>query len=283
MRTVVITGASTGIGRASALRLAQAGFHVFAGVRRQEDGEALRALTSGRLTPVHIDVTDGASIAAAREVVAGEVGTAGLSGLVNNAGTTVPCPVEYLPLKEFRHQLDVNLIGHLAVIQAFLPLLERARGRIVNVSSVGGKVAVPLMAPYAAGKHGLEGLSDALRLELRTTGMHVSVIEPGMIATSMGGKLERDTDVWLRSLPEAGRARYGTGLAAMAAKISRDAANGSPPDVVACAVVHALTSRRPRTRYAVGAGAKQMMFLRRVLPDRWIDRMVLHAIGVKAT
>ena len=140
-----------------------------------------------------------------------------------------------------------------------------------------------MMAPYAAAKHGLEGLSDTLRLELGGSGMHVSVIEPGFIATSMGGKLERDTEAWLRRLPADGRSWYGRSLRALAATIGREAANGSPPEVVAGAVAHALTSRRPRTRYAVGAGAKRLVLLSRVLPDRLMDRLLLRAVGLTAT
>jgi NAD(P)-dependent dehydrogenase (short-subunit alcohol dehydrogenase family) len=256
------------------------GFDVFAGVRNDVAGKALQKAASGRLVPVHIDVADAASISAARELVAGEVGDAGLSGLVNNAGTTVPCPVEYLPLDEFRRQLEVNLVGHLAVIKAFLPLLRRRRGRIVNVSSVGGKVGGPLMAPYVAAKHGLEGLSDALRLELAPHGMHVSVIEPGLIATDMGGKLIRDTEVWLGALPPEGQHQYGAWLQAISRNVGRESAKGSSPDVVARAVAHALTSRRPRTRYPVGAGAKRMVTLRRILPDRVMDRIMNRALGL---
>jgi len=281
MRAVVITGASTGIGRACALTLDRRGFHVFAGVRKDEDGQALRGAASDRLVPVHMDVTDGESILGARDLVAERVGAAGLAGLVNNAGTTLPCPVEYLPLEQFRRQLEVNLTGHLAVIQALLPLLRSGRGRIVNVSSVGGKVAGPLMAPYVAAKYGMEGLSDTLRLELGWSGMHVAVIEPGLISTAMGGKLQRDTEATLRGLPEDGRLRYRRPLEAMAATISKEAANGSPPEVVARAVAHALTSRKPRTRYPVGVGARRLLLLRRVLPDRWMDRVFLRTLGVK--
>jgi NAD(P)-dependent dehydrogenase (short-subunit alcohol dehydrogenase family) len=237
MGAVVITGSSTGIGRATALALDNLGYRVFAGVRRDADGDDLRSAASSRLVPVHVDITDEGSIAAAREIVTDRVGADGLAGLVNNAGTTVPCPIECLPLEVFRRQLEVNLVGHLAVTQAFLPLLKRARGRVVNVSSVGGRLGTPLMATYAAAKHGLEGMSDALRLELR----------------------------------------------AMASTISREASRGSHPDVVARAVVHALTSRRPKVRYPVGAGAKRMLFLRRVLPDRMVDHMVLKAVGLSGT
>lgn len=212
MKTIVITGASTGIGRASALALDRNGFRVFAGVRKDTDGEALRAAASERLTPLFLDVTDESSIGAAAKLVADEVGRAGeagLAGLVNNAGTTLPCPVEYLTLDAFRRQLEVNLVGPLAVTKAFLPLLVRGAGRIVNVTSGAGKAGVPLMAPYVAAKHGLEGLSDVMRLELGQLGVGVSVIEPGFVATDMRDKLERDTDEVIRALPEQGRSRYG--------------------------------------------------------------------------
>lgn len=280
MKAVLITGTSSGIGRACALHLGAKGYHVFAGVRRQEDGRSLRSASSHRLTPVVVDVTDGESIAAARDQVAGDVGEAGLVGLVNNAGTTVPCPVEYLPLEVFRHQLEVNLTGHLAVIQAFLPMLRRVPGRIVNVSSVGGRLGLPLMSTYAASKHGLEGLSDALRLELAVYGIQVCVVQPGFISTAMRAKLERDTDMAVRALPDEGRRAFGGLLTAMAATISREAEYGSPPMVVAEAVEHALSSRRPRTRYPVGSGARRLLMLRRMLPDRWMDRVIRRAMGL---
>lgn len=282
MRAVVITGTSTGIGRACALTLDRMGLRVFAGVRRAEDGEQLRAAASPSLTPVLVDITDEASIRRARDLVAERVDGAGLAGLVNNAGTTVPWPAEYLPLDVFRDQLEINLTGHLAVTQAFLPLLRSARGRIVNISSVGGKVGGPFMAGYSAAKHGLEGLSDTLRLELAGLGIRVSVVEPGFVSTAMRGKLLRDTQATLRSLPADGRQRYGRELERVASNVDREAAHGSPPEVVARAVAHALTSRRPRVRYGAGAGAKRLLFLRRVLPDRWMDRALLHAVGMPA-
>jgi NAD(P)-dependent dehydrogenase (short-subunit alcohol dehydrogenase family) len=280
MKSVVITGSSTGIGRACALMLDRNGFRVFAGVRRKADGDALRSAASQSLTPVHVDVTDAPSIQAMAEEVTSEVGDAGLYGLVNNAGTTLPCPVEYLPLDEFRRQLEVNLVGPLAVTQALLPLLLRGRGRIVNVTSAAGKAGVPLMAPYVAAKHGLEGLSDVLRLELGPLGVQVAIIEPGFVSTAMRGKLEHDTEETVRALPDEGRRRYGGQLTAVAESISKHAAQGSDPDVVAADVLHALTSAKPRTRYPSGAGAKRMLFMRRILPDRRFDRIILRAGGL---
>lgn len=280
MKAVVITGASSGIGRACALTLDNNGFRVFAGVRKEADGAALRAEASEALTPVYIDVTDEASITALAEQVGSAAGGAGLAGLVNNAGTTLPGPVEYLPLSGFRRQLEVNLVGPLAATQALLPLLRAGHGRVVNVTSAAGKVGVPLMAPYVAAKHGLEGLSDVLRLEFLQFGVQVSVIEPGFIATEMGGKLRRDTVAAIHALPEEGQRRYGPQLEAIAENISQHAASGSEPQVVADAVLHALTSDKPRTRYPVGEGAKRMLMLRRILPDRGFDRIILKAAGL---
>ena len=282
MKAVVITGASTGIGRACALSLDRKGFRVFAGVRKDADGEALKRVASEALTPVYIDVTDGACIDAMTKLVDDAVGDAGLAGLINNAGTTLPHPVEYLPLDGFRGQLEVNLVGPLAVTKALLPLLRRSRGRVVNVTSAAGKAGVPLMAPYVAAKHGLEGLSDVLRLELSQLGIQVAVIEPGFISTAMRGKLERDTEATIRALPEEGQRRYGAQLTKVAQSISEHAANGSQPDVVADAVLHALTSDKPRTRYPVGVGAKRMLLMRRVLSDRRFDRIILRAAGLGA-
>ena len=281
MKAVVITGSSTGIGRACALMLDRNGFRVFAGVRNEADGDALRSAASGSLTPVHIDVTDATSIEAMVAEVTAQVGETGLDGLVNNAGTTLPCAIEYLPLDGFRRQLEVNLVGPLAVTQALLPLLSQAKGRVVNVSSAAGKVGVPLMAPYVAAKHGLEGLSDVMRLEFRHMGIHVSVIEPGFIGTPMGGKLQRDTEDAIYAMPDEGRRRYGPALEKVAEEISHQAATGSPPDVVAEDVLHALTAKTPRTRYPSGTGAKRMLFMRRVLPDRQIDNMILRTGGLK--
>jgi NAD(P)-dependent dehydrogenase (short-subunit alcohol dehydrogenase family) len=280
MKSVVITGSSTGIGRACALMLDRNGFRVFAGVRNEADGDALRSAASESLTPVHIDVTDAASIRAMAEQVRSAVGDAGLHGLVNNAGTTLPCPIEYLPLDGFRRQLEVNLVGPLAVTQAHLPLLRQGQGRVVNVTSAAGRAGVPLMAPYVSAKHALEGLSDVMRLEFRQLGIQVAVIEPGFVGTEMSGKLKRDTEDAVGSLPDEGRRRYGAALGKLAEGIGHHAASGSPPEVIAEDVLHALTSKRPRTRYLSGAGAKPMLFMRRILPDRRFDRIVLHAGGL---
>jgi NAD(P)-dependent dehydrogenase (short-subunit alcohol dehydrogenase family) len=277
---VVITGASTGIGRACALSLDALGFRVFAGVRKSDDGESLRRVASDRLTPVFIDVTDKQSIAAAAGSVSREVGTAGLVGLVNNAGVAVPGPLEYLPLEELRRQLEINLVGQLAVIQAFLPLLRKARGRIVNISSLAGKLTTPFNGAYSAAKHGIEAFSDALRMELTPWGIHVSVVEPGTIATAMPRKLWQDANAVLSNLPPEGRERYSEAFETYVRTLAEHAQSGSPPEVVSRAIVHALTAKTPRTRYPAGAPAGRMLALYRLLPDRLLDRVILRFLGL---
>lgn len=273
---VVITGASTGIGRACALDLDSRGFQVFAGVRRDEDAERLRAERPS-IEPVRIDVTEADSIAAARDRVAEAVGGAGLKGLVNNAGIAVPGPLEHLPMDELRRQLEVNLVGQVAVTQAFIPLLRTARGRIVNIGSIGGRVAMPMLGPYAASKHAIEGFSDSLRRELRPWGIEVSVVRPGPIATEIWERGRTTADELLERMPEA-EVHYGPAIAAGRASAAKRAKEAVPPSEVAEVVAHALTAGKPRTRYLVGRQAKVMAGLSAVLPDRWLDALLDRAL-----
>jgi NAD(P)-dependent dehydrogenase (short-subunit alcohol dehydrogenase family) len=268
-RAVVISGASTGIGRACALHLDHLGFHVYAGVRRAADADALARVASPRLSPIILDVTDPAAVAAAYQTVRDR--QIPLIGLVNNAGTTVPCPLEFLPLDTLRQQLEVNLVGHVAMTQAFLPLLRRSRGRVVNISSLAGRLPVPVMGSYTAAKHALEGLSGSLRLELADTGVHVAVVQPGNIRTPMGGKLHRDVHTAMSAMSDDRAGRYRALIRGVEASIADGAERGAPPELVAAAVTHALTSHRPKIRYPVGPMAGRMTFLARVLPDRWLD------------
>jgi NAD(P)-dependent dehydrogenase (short-subunit alcohol dehydrogenase family) len=269
---VVITGASTGIGRASALELDSRGFHVFAGVRREQDAQDLRAERPS-LEPLHIDVTDDASIEAARDHVAAAVGEQGLAGLVNNAGIAVPGPLEHLPLDEIRRQLEVNLIGQIAVTQAFLPLLRKARGRIVNIGSIGGRVALPLLGPYAASKHAMEGISDSLRRELRPWGIEVSLVRPGPIATEIWERGNASADDLLEKMPSA-EEHYGPAIQAARKFAEQRTREAVPASTVAEVVAHAMTADRPRTRYLVGPRTRAMATMRAVLPDRWFDAML---------
>jgi NAD(P)-dependent dehydrogenase (short-subunit alcohol dehydrogenase family) len=280
-RSIVITGASTGIGEACALRLDGMGFRVFAGVRKDADGAALRAKASDRLTPVRIDVTDAASIAAARDVVAAAVGDAGISGIVNNAGVAIAAPVECVPVDELRQQLEVNVIGQVAVTQAFMPLLRVQRGRVVFMGSIAGRMSTPFLSPYAASKHALEAIADALRIELRPWKMHVAIVEPGSIKTPIWDKTDAMADRMDRQLTPEGHRLYDAAIVTMR-KFAADAgARGIPADAVAKDVVHALTARRPKTRYIVGTDAHLQAILRVVVPDRLLDTLVERQLGLK--
>jgi NAD(P)-dependent dehydrogenase (short-subunit alcohol dehydrogenase family) len=194
MRSVLVTGASTGIGRATALRMDGEGWRVFAAVRREEDAASLREAGSDRLVPVMLDVTDASQVVAAAERVAAGVGEAGLDGLVNNAGIAVLSPLETIPVDDFRRQIEVNLTAQVAITQAFLPLVRRATGRIVFVSSIGGRMALPFGGPYHASKYGIEAVADCLRQELRPWKIGVAVIEPGSIDTPIWERGERIAD-----------------------------------------------------------------------------------------
>jgi NAD(P)-dependent dehydrogenase (short-subunit alcohol dehydrogenase family) len=274
MRSVLITGASTGIGRAAALRMDAEGWRVFAGVRREEDAAALRAATSERLVPVMLDVTDAGQIAAAVAMVAGEVGEAGLDGLVNNAGIAVLGPLETVPVDDFRRQLEVNLVAQVAVTQAFLPLVRRATGRVVFVSSIGGRMALPFGAPYHASKFGVEAVADCLRQELHPWRIGVAVIEPGSIDTPIWERGEAIADEVSERAHSSQEELYGETIERFAAAVRRTAERGIAPEKVAKAIAHALTARRPRTRYVVGADARGQAIARRLLPDRALDAVV---------
>jgi NAD(P)-dependent dehydrogenase (short-subunit alcohol dehydrogenase family) len=279
-RTVVITGASTGIGEACALRLDKAGWRVFAGVRKDADAERLRQQASDRLTTVMLDVTNQAQIEAAERIVGEAAGAAGLAGLVNNAGVSFNGPLEFLPIEDLRQQLEVNTIGQLAVTQAFLPLLRKARGRIVNITSIGGRATAPFLGPYSASKHAMEALSDALRQELRPWKMHVAIVEPGSIATRIWEKAYAGADELQEKLPEEAMMLYGKAVEAMRKAAARMEAAGIPPDRVARAVEHALTSARPRTRYVVGFDATMQRLLDDLLPDRLMDAFTARFLGL---
>ena len=277
---VVISGSSTGIGRACALRLDRSGFRVFAGVRKREDGESLRAEARGELEPLILDVTDLSSIAAARRRVEEAAGSAGVAGLVNNAGIAIAGPLEFVPIDDFRRQLEVNLIGHVAVIQAFLPLIRKARGRIVNMTSIGGRVASAFLGPYQSSKWALEGLTDALRKELRPWGIDVVAIEPGAISTPLWQKDVDEANQMIEQLPPEGHELYGEAIGKVSEFAVKLGERGSPPDRVARSVEHALTARRPRTRYLVGADARVQLALGKMLPARTGDAIEARLIGL---
>jgi NAD(P)-dependent dehydrogenase (short-subunit alcohol dehydrogenase family) len=275
-RSALVTGASTGIGRAIALALDGAGFRVFAGVRKEADGQALRAAASPRLEPLRLDVTDAEQRLAAAQRIDAAVGAAGLYGLVNNAGVALPGPLEFLDLDDLRRSLEVNSVAPVAMGQAFLPLLRRARGRIVHVGSSSGYLATSLMGAYAASKFALEALSDAQRRELRSSGADVEVVlvEPGAIATPIWDKgLAHGEQLEKTLAPEALRA-YGKEVARLRDYAHEAAGRAIPPERVAEVVLRALTAPRPRARYRVGVDATIGYWLSRLLPDRVLDRVL---------
>jgi NAD(P)-dependent dehydrogenase (short-subunit alcohol dehydrogenase family) len=270
---ILVTGASTGIGRATALRLDSLGFTVFAGVRKAADGAALEAAASDRLIPLIIDVTKAATIATAAAVIT----TSGipLVGLVNNAGIAAAAPMEFVPIEELRNQLEVNVVGQIAVIQAVMPLLREAQGRIVNITSIGGLIAGPMLGPYHASKYALEALTDTLRIELAPWGMHVAAIEPGQIATPIWSTASDRADRMIESMPSEAMELYGAGIRGARKSAKNAQEHGASPDLVAKAIEHALTAKRPKTRYLVGSDAKAIARVVRHLPDRTRDRLMV--------
>jgi NAD(P)-dependent dehydrogenase (short-subunit alcohol dehydrogenase family) len=271
--TVLVTGASTGIGEASVRHLLGLGFDVLAGVRKDEDAERLRGAGARSLK---LDVTDKTTIDASR----GELGDAPLAGLVNNAGIAISAPLEFVPIEELRNQLEVNVVGQVAVTQAFLPALRAGRGRIVNVSSIGGRIALPLAGPYNASKFALEGISDALRRELRAQGIEVSVVEPGGIKTPIWQKGAARAGAMQKRMGPGAQEHYGTLMQAVRARSTKIATEtGLPPEAVAKAVGHALTASKPKTRYLVGRDAKTRWALAKRLPDRAMDALIGRALS----
>jgi NAD(P)-dependent dehydrogenase (short-subunit alcohol dehydrogenase family) len=270
VRSVLITGASTGIGRATALRLDRAGWRVFAGVRREEDAESLRRDGSERLTPLMLDVTDADQIAAAAQQVEAETGGR-LDGLVNNAGVAIPGPLETLAIDDFRRQIEVNMTAHVAVTQAMLPSIRATRGRIVFISSIGGRVALPLTGAYHAAKFGIEAVGDIFRQELRRWGIKVAIVEPGSIDTPIWGRGESTADEL--ATPER-EALYGEVVDRYRKVIKDTAERGIPAEKVAEVIEHALSTRRPRARYLVGLEAKMGARARMLLPTPIFDWIV---------
>jgi NAD(P)-dependent dehydrogenase (short-subunit alcohol dehydrogenase family) len=269
--TVLLTGASSGIGRACAERLGRAGWRVLAGARRDGDLDALASLEG--VEPLRLDVTSQADIGAAATAAG-----ASLDALVNNAGVAVTGAAEVLPLEAWREQMEVNLLGQVAMTRAVLPAVLRARGRIVNISSIGGRVALPLFGPYAASKFALEAFGDSLRRELRGHGVEVVAVEPGPIATPIWGKGLAAADGHLAAMSEEQHRRYGRLIAAVRREAERNGVKGLHPAAVAATVEGALTASRPRTRYVVGREARVQAVLARLLPDRAMDALVGRAL-----
>lgn len=278
MRSVLVTGASTGIGRATALRLDRSGWRVFAGVRDPADGESLRAEGSERIVPVRLDVTEPEQIAAAAARVE-EESDGGLQGLVNNAGVAIPGPLETLPLEDFRRQLEVNLVAYVAVTQALLAQIRRAEGRVVFVSSIGGRIAFPFGGAYHASKFGTEAIGDVFRQELRPWGLRVAIVEPGSIDTPIWERGQRKAEEVEAKAPKTDLL-YGAAIEKFRKVIQDTAERGIPPEKVAKAIAHALESGRPKSRYLVGLDAKVQARIKPLIPAPLFDRIVARTMGL---
>lgn len=272
IETVVVTGTSSGIGRATALRLARSGYHVVAGVRSEADGSSLSAeLTSaaGKIDPVELDVTDPETIEASVGRAKDLTDSDGLVGLVNNAGIPVTGPMEVLPIEDLRRELDVNLIGQVAVSQAFLPMLRAAKGRIVFVSSIGGQLVFPFAGAYHASKFGLEAAAEALRTELHGSGVDVAIVEPGVTDSRIWEKAVEQARDLMAKLPAPQRNLYEQDMNRFEERLrqTRDG-SGMDADTVAKKIEKALTATRPPSRLPIGIGAKIGYRLRPVIPDK---------------
>lgn len=273
-RAVVITGASSGLGRQSALHLARHGFRVFAGVREAHDGKELAAAhPQGGIRPLILDVTEPEQIAAATRRVAEELDGAPLWGLVNNAGICVPGPLECLPPESLREQLETNVIGQVSVIQSFLPLLRRGPGRIINITSGLGSIALPYFGAYVAAQFAKEGMSDTLRRELKPFGITVSVVQPGMITTPIWGKVAQSGHRLMASVA-TGVAEFYSGPFSRFLEVNEQQSRRSKtrPEDFAGVIAHILTTARPRTRYHVGTDMLVTKLMVRLLPDTALDR-----------
>ncbi len=277
-RMAVVTGASSGFGLATAQELARRGFHVLAGVRKQQDAERL---ATENIEPVIVDITDEGQVAALADRVARDPQGRRLGVLVNNAGVALNAPAETIPLAEWRRHFDVNFFGHVALTQALLPaLIAGGNGRLVNVSSIGGRVAFPTYGAYAAAKFALEGFSDVLRREVGRLGVKVIVIEPGNVATPMWGKGIATMDELAATMTADQHARYDDLVAAMRKQAEALEGGGIQPLDAAKVIAKAIGSRKPRTRYLVGRDAKLAAVVSALLSDRAFDRFVARNLGL---
>ena len=278
--SVVITGASRGIGRACALELDKLGFRVFAGVRTIADAETLKQKASSSLTTIFIDITKQQSIQSACDVVHSATVETGLNGLVNNAGVAVAGPLEFMPIDELRRQFEVNVIGQIAVTQSFLPLLRKGSGRIVNIGSMEGLMAMPFVGPYCSSKFAMEALTDSLRMELKPWSVSVSIVEPSIVRTQELEDSIKAAEDMVQAMPERGYDLYAPFIhnaREMAAEIVKSA---MLPEEVVQAIIHALTAKKAKTRYVVGRQARLAAIAGRLMPDRLRDLYLCREMGL---
>ena len=271
---ILVTGASTGIGYSISALLASEGYTVFAGVRNAADSERLGAIPG--VAPLQLDVTDAEQIRDAAHTVH-QTG-AKLRGVVNNAGIAVPGPLEFLPVDELRRQFEVNFFGAVGVTQAFLPMLRASQGRIVFISSISGQIASAFVGAYSSSKFALEAAADVLRMEMRGSGVRISVVQPGNVDTPIWNKGRGQKDSLLARAPHV-REYYGKHLDALTSLSESQKRSGIDPVVVARVVLHALTAKKPRARYAVGAPAAWMRRIFTALPEHVRDRTLMRRMG----
>jgi NAD(P)-dependent dehydrogenase (short-subunit alcohol dehydrogenase family) len=279
-RAVLITGCSSGIGEACARDLAAHGLRVFAGVRQEADAQRWRDQAAGRVEPVLLDVAEPEMVRSAANTLERSLGESGLAGLVNNAGIVVPGPLELLSTADFRRQLEVNVLGTHAVTQAMLPLLRRAGGRIVMVSSISGRVAPPFYGAYAASKHALEAMADSLRRELRPWRIRVSVVEPDSVATAIWDKLDRGLGSLARQADPAASDLYEAQMRAVRKATAGMGRLGMPTSAVVRAVRHAICARRPKVRYPLGLRTRLAIWGASHLPASVMDWFLRRSVGL---
>jgi len=282
---VLITGTSTGVGRAAALLLEKEGYHVFATVRQEKDVESLREEYKSRnLTPVLMDVTKTEEIKFASDIVSKSVGDRGLVGLVNNAGLLVDGPVEYVSIDDLRWQFEVNVFGQIAVTQAFLPLIRKAKGRIINIGSVGSQISAPFISALCASKFALGAFTDALRMELEPWGIEVILVEPGSIASAAPDKVEESFQKNFANMSPEARAMYGDAYKFFVEGLIRSNRTGMPPEQVAGTILEVLEASKPKTRYFLSKGQIFLMLnlmLKKFMPDRSFDARILKSWKLK--
>jgi NAD(P)-dependent dehydrogenase (short-subunit alcohol dehydrogenase family) len=283
MKTVVVTGASSGIGRATALRLTRGGWRVFAAVRKEGDARAIEADAGGALETFMLDLGNAESIAAAARDIEARLAGRGLDGLFNNAGIGMIAPIEFIAPDVLRKAYEINVFGQIAMIQAFLPLVRMVKGRIVNTGSVGDHLSPPFSAALASPKAALASMSSALRLELRPQGIHVCIIEPGSINTPAVEKTLGGVEKSIADLPPKAATLYGEALRRMARTFAKNERAGSPPETVAEVVERALTDRHPKARYPAGKDAVKLTLLARFLPEQLMDIAILKVFGLPTT
>ncbi len=270
---LLITGSSSGIGRACTLRMAQEGFYVYAGVRKEQDFQELKKLGRDNIQPVYLDVTRQDDIEHVRKLIHQERNHRGLQGLVNNSGISIIGPIEILPVEKFREQFEVNFFGVISVTQAFIPLLRAGKGRIVNMGSIAGQSAMPYTGAYCASKFALRSMNDSLRIEMRPWKIPVSIIEPGAIQTSIWTRSKQNAEETLSHLDEENLSLYQKPLDVLRQSVNKIERNSLPSKKVVNAVYHALTAKKPKPRYTIGRDAK-LRYILEILPY-WVRDRIL--------